>query len=727
MALSESSDSFCKTRNEELELLGANYYKLPFCDEDMKHFESMESSDDWVNGMLEDRFMNGTNELLTPSSPSSSSGALSPSSNSSASSSGNGTIEHAYSLINDRPDTPLTAVKFEDFSSDYPIGDLEAHIKEEYMRPFDFEDDFSLQPPTEADFDDEGFIFDTTNDFTAHNCTQIEQVPASTSMSISTPHHTMDKSLASTIESLGNNVITISKMGNTVHVKKENNDIALDYSACRSQQDSAQPKTIFAPISNCSNNENVTTTRPTARTININANGRTDNHTKATTTPSFYVADMTDAQDLISQPTAKVTTNSLTHRTQIQIPTSTLQTILKSGRLITKLQQEGQFLPRIKIKTEPCDGEQQYVRICNPQIELPPTPPSSNTSDNEGSSSPRRGGITTNSNTLGSDMSVRLSSSNLQFMSSGNQLTAQLLSSPQRLAQSHGHVHLTEEEKKTLVSEGYPVPEKLPLTKTEEKALKKIRRKIKNKISAQESRRKKKEYVEALERRMESFNQENGDLRRKLDSLEDSNQSLLGQLRSLQMLVAEKMPKPSRTITTQTSSCLMVVVLCFAVFLGGWLPFLSPFMAKNSMSPYNHAHEMEMSRSWRSRVLLSYAGDASNSYGYCDVNGCYGNPEDEDIALKAIMNGPYQEDNGHEVQEGSETYDEPASGRVVMNDTKDQIGQVIANTMEPRDVAAVLASRKVVATPGRKVQMAAADVMGADSKKFVAPSAMVTE
>jgi len=46
---------------------------------------------------------------------------------------------------------------------------------------------------------------------------------------------------------------------------------------------------------------------------------------------------------------------------------------------------------------------------------------------------------------------------------------------------STGLLTLTEEEKRTLIAEGYPVPTKLPLTKQEEKSLKKVRRKIKNK------------------------------------------------------------------------------------------------------------------------------------------------------------------------------------------------------------------------------------------------------
>merc|ERR1711953_1318427 len=97
-----------------------------------------------------------------------------------------------------------------------------------------------------------------------------------------------------------------------------------------------------------------------------------------------------------------------------------------------------------------------------------------------------------------------------------------------------GILVLTEEEKKTLISEGYPIPSKLPLTKAEEKSLKKIRRKIKNKISAQESRRKKKEFLDRLELRCQKVEGERERWRAKCLELEETNRQLQTQLQQLQ-------------------------------------------------------------------------------------------------------------------------------------------------------------------------------------------------
>lgn len=126
------------------------------------------------------------------------------------------------------------------------------------------------------------------------------------------------------------------------------------------------------------------------------------------------------------------------------------------------------------------------------------------------------------------------------------------VTSPHEQAQLRQPFFLSEEEKRTLITEGLPIPAGYPLTKSEERALKKVRRKIKNKISAQESRRKKKEYMETLEKRVEICSNENLDLRKKLDTMEAANRTLISQLQKLQTIVASKVTRPTCSISTQT-------------------------------------------------------------------------------------------------------------------------------------------------------------------------------
>ncbi|VDO11517.1 unnamed protein product [Rodentolepis nana] len=123
-----------------------------------------------------------------------------------------------------------------------------------------------------------------------------------------------------------------------------------------------------------------------------------------------------------------------------------------------------------------------------------------------------------------------------------------------RNGHSTGILVLTEEEKRTLLAEGYSIPTRLPLSKQDERNLKKIRRKIKNKISAQESRRKKKEYVETLEKKVENYAQENARLKGQVENLEMHNRTILGQLRQLRHLVDKTASNVASSPAIATSS-----------------------------------------------------------------------------------------------------------------------------------------------------------------------------
>ncbi|KAL2781749.1 cyclic AMP-responsive element-binding protein 3, partial [Daubentonia madagascariensis] len=161
---------------------------------------------------------------------------------------------------------------------------------------------------------------------------------------------------------------------------------------------------------------------------------------------------------------------------------------------------------------------------------------------------------------------------------------------------------LTDEERRLLEKEGLTLPGTLPLTKMEEQLLKRVRRKIRNKKSAQESRRKKKVYVGGLESRVLRCTAQNLELQNKVQLLEEQNSSLLGQLRKLQAMVIEMSNK-----TTSSSTCVLVLLFSFCLLLipamyssdtRGSLPaehgVLSRQLRQLCALPSEDAHQLEL-------------------------------------------------------------------------------------------------------------------------------------
>uniref|UniRef100_A0A8D9EYT2 Cyclic AMP-responsive element-binding protein 3-like protein 4 n=1 Tax=Cacopsylla melanoneura TaxID=428564 RepID=A0A8D9EYT2_9HEMI len=199
---------------------------------------------------------------------------------------------------------------------------------------------------------------------------------------------------------------------------------------------------------------------------------------------------------------------------------------------------------------------------------------------------------------------------------------------------------LTYEERRLMEKEGVRLPSHYPLTKLEERELKRIRRKIRNKISAQDSRKRKKEYVDGLEERVKKCTAENVNLLKRIKLLESRNHTLCSQLRKIQTLLTNKSKLKSRlnggasnnssgptgatpngastgaahllnNNQVQSSTCLMVLCLSLALILapnlqnGGSISADSMGDALNELSlPSTLEKNVQHASSGRSRSLL---------------------------------------------------------------------------------------------------------------------------
>lgn len=135
-------------------------------------------------------------------------------------------------------------------------------------------------------------------------------------------------------------------------------------------------------------------------------------------------------------------------------------------------------------------------------------------------------------------------------------------------SESNHHDHQSEypklilsiEEKRLLSKEGIALPAHYPLTKHEERELKRIRRKIRNKISAQDSRKRKKEYVDGLEERVRKCTDENQTLLKRIKLLQSQNQNLMNQMKKMQSMLTRGGNK-----SVQPATCLMVLLMSMAL------------------------------------------------------------------------------------------------------------------------------------------------------------------
>ncbi|XP_057323834.1 cyclic AMP-responsive element-binding protein 3-like protein 2 [Microplitis mediator] len=161
---------------------------------------------------------------------------------------------------------------------------------------------------------------------------------------------------------------------------------------------------------------------------------------------------------------------------------------------------------------------------------------------------------------------------------------------------------LTPEEKRLLAKEGISLPSHYPLTKNEERELKRVRRKIRNKVSAQDSRKRKKEYVDSLEDRVKQDAEAKMNLSKRIKVLESTVESQAGQIKSQAGQIKRLLAIiQNRNKNAQPATCLMVLLLSLALVA---VPNLRPHSNNSSELRKQESKPITPPLAGRSRSLL---------------------------------------------------------------------------------------------------------------------------
>ena len=113
---------------------------------------------------------------------------------------------------------------------------------------------------------------------------------------------------------------------------------------------------------------------------------------------------------------------------------------------------------------------------------------------------------------------------------------------------------LSKDEMAALENEGLNVDDYLDTknwTKSQERIIKRIRRKIRNKKSAHESRRRKKEFVEGLQEEFQSVKDENASLRKRVVQLEGQNSQLKSHVAKLKAFISAASQRTAQATTAR--------------------------------------------------------------------------------------------------------------------------------------------------------------------------------